>query len=107
MNGIHSIEEIKNTNPKYIGEIKIKTEIVENNLEIKIFDNGKGISEKNQDNIFSAGFTTKKKGQETCLGLAICKKIIEKHNGKISFEWGLLKDELSYRTVFKISIPLI
>ena len=107
MNGIHSIEEIKNTNPKYIGEIKIKTEIVDNNLEIKIFDNGKGISEKNQDKIFSAGFTTKKKGQGTGLGLAICKKIIEKHNGTISFESGLLKDELKYRTVFKISIPLI
>ncbi len=106
MNGVHSIEDIKQENSSYVGKIKIRTQIVENYLEIKIFDNGKGISEKNQNKIFQAGFTTKKKGQGTGLGLAICKKIIEKHNGEISFKSGSLDNEPDYKTLFEIKIPL-
>ncbi|MBR2069358.1 MAG: HAMP domain-containing histidine kinase [Candidatus Gastranaerophilales bacterium] len=105
MNGIHSIEDIKKENPDYLGKIKIETKIDNNFLKIEIFDNGKGISEQNQDKIFQAGFTTKKKGQGTGLGLAICKKIIEKHNGEINFKSGLLENEPNYKTKFIIKIP--
>jgi len=106
MNGIHSIEDIKKDNPEYIGKIKVETKINDDYLNIQIFDNGKGIPEKNQDKIFQAGFTTKKKGQGTGLGLAICKKIIEKHKGKINFKSGLLENRPDYKTVFEIEIPI-
>ena len=106
MNALHSIEEIRAQNSNYTGKIKIETKKNENNLEINIFDNGKGIDEKNRKKIFLAGFTTKKKGQGTGLGLAICQKIIEKHKGTLSFESGEIKEEPDYRTVFKIKIPI-
>ena len=107
MNGISSIEDIKKDDNTYLGKIKIKTEITDDNyLEISIFDNGKGIAEKNKNKIFSAGFTTKKKGQGTGLGLAICKKIIEKHKGEIMFKSGPDCTEPDYKTVFIIKIPL-
>ena len=106
MNGIHSIEDIKKDNSSYTGKIKIQTRITDDNLVIKIFDNGKGIPEKNKDKIFSAGFTTKKKGQGTGLGLAICKKIIEKHKGEINFKSGILDNESDYKTMFEIKIPI-
>ena len=107
MNAVHSIEEIKAQNSNYTGKIKIETKQIENNLEINIFDNGKGINEKNRKKIFLAGFTTKKKGQGTGLGLAICQKIIEKHKGNLTFESGKIKNEPDYKTVFRIKIPIV
>lgn len=106
MNSIHSIEDIKSKDENYIGKIKLLTKVEDENLEVSILDNGKGINENDSKKIFNAGFTTKKKGQGTGLGLAICKKIVEKHNGIISFKSGKIKDEPEYKTVFTISIPL-
>jgi signal transduction histidine kinase len=50
---------------------------------IEVEDNGIGIPEENRPNIFVPNFSTKSSG--TGLGLAICKKIIEAHDGSISF----------------------
>ena len=58
------------------------------------------------EKVFQAGYTTKKKGQGTGLGLAMCTKIIEKHRGKIDFESGKLDNEPDFKTIFKIDIPI-
>lgn len=50
---------------------------------IEVEDNGSGIAEEDRPNIFVPNFSTKSSG--TGLGLAICKKIIEAHEGSISF----------------------
>jgi signal transduction histidine kinase len=42
------------------------------------------VSKEKANNLFKPYFTTKSSG--TGLGLAMCKDIIEKFNGKISFE---------------------
>lgn len=65
------------------GKITITTDVHDNMLEVKIKDNGKGISKENLNKIFTAGYTTKGVGVGTGLGLAISQKIIDKHNGKI------------------------
>jgi len=49
--------------------------------EMKISDNGPGIKEEERKKIFTPFYTTKTKG--VGLGLAICRDIIEKHNGSI------------------------
>lgn len=72
-------------NKKQTGEITIKTTFENDELTVSIKDNGCGISKKNQNMIFSAGFTTKRKGLGTGLGLAISNKIIQKHKGSITF----------------------
>jgi signal transduction histidine kinase len=51
-------------------------------VEIRVRDNGSGLSLEEQSRIFEPFFTTKEKG--TGLGLAIAKKIIEGHGGRIA-----------------------
>ncbi len=67
-------------------------------LEIEIADNGPGIPVAKQDQIFEPFFTTKKDG--TGMGLAIARKIINDHNGKIE----LISKE-RFGTVFRITLP--
>lgn len=69
-------------------QITISTDYQTNNgykcIEIRIQDQGPGISEELIDKIFEPYITTKQKG--TGLGLAIVKKIIEEHNGTVWIE---------------------
>jgi signal transduction histidine kinase len=66
------------------GILTIKTEFNEDGTRISFADNGAGIAEENQKNLFQPLFTTKAKGMG--FGLAICQRIIEAHNGKISIQ---------------------
>ncbi len=51
--------------------------------DIVVEDNGPGVSEQNQDKIFTPDFTTKTSGSG--LGLAICKRIVEHCGGSIGY----------------------
>lgn len=62
-------------------------------------DEGPGIPPEIAGKIFEPFFTTKKLGQGLGLGLDICKKIIDRHGGSISFE------SRPGRTVFRIRLP--
>ncbi|MCU0553039.1 MAG: ATP-binding protein [Leptolyngbya sp. Prado105] len=55
-------------------------------IQVKIADTGAGIPLEIRDRIFSPFFTTKAMGEGSGLGLSIVKQVIEKHQGKISFE---------------------
>jgi signal transduction histidine kinase len=66
---------------------------------IEVIDNGEGIPQENSEDIFVPNFSTKSSG--TGLGLAISKKIIEEHDGKISFE-----STPGEKTTFKITLPI-
>lgn len=63
---------------------------------IEVEDNGEGIPENLQKNIFQPFFTTRKEGAG--FGLAIVKKIVELHNGNVSFK------SKKGKTVFKIEL---
>ena len=80
------------------GTITIDTDFQDNNLIVRIKDNGCGIKEP--DKIFFAGYTTKGVGVGTGLGLAISQKIIEKHEGKIE-----VKTKVNEGSEFIITIP--
>lgn len=79
VNACHSIKEDMQ------GEITISTSVEDNNLIVKIKDNGCGIPQELQSKVFNVGFTTKKIGIGTGFGLSISKKIVELHKGSISF----------------------
>ncbi|MFK8181820.1 MAG: AAA family ATPase [Phormidesmis sp.] len=65
--------------------IKIETAVTENNdIIIRIADNGGGISEDVRSRIFEPFFTTKPVGKGQGLGLSVSYQIVsEKHNGKL------------------------
>ena len=67
--------------------------------DIAFDDNGPGVSEENQEMLFTPNFTTKSGG--TGLGLAICRNIIEKCNGEIYYQKSFALEGAS----FVVSIP--
>jgi nitrogen fixation/metabolism regulation signal transduction histidine kinase len=81
-------------------EIEIKSKLVENKVMVSVKDNGNGIAESMLGKIFTPNFTTKSSG--TGLGLAMCKGIVEKLNGKIWFE-----TKEGECTIFFVEIPVV
>ena len=51
--------------------------------EVVFEDNGPGVGEENRDKLFTPNFTTKSSG--TGLGLAMCRNIVERMGGSISY----------------------
>jgi signal transduction histidine kinase len=85
------------------GLIELKTEFIEAEKIVRIMqrDNGKGMTRDVQHQIFTPGFTTKKRGWG--LGLTLSKRIVEDyHNGRIYVSWSQ-KDK---GTVFCIDLPI-
>ncbi|MDE3213318.1 MAG: GHKL domain-containing protein [Bacteroidota bacterium] len=81
--------------------IEIRSQLMGKIVRVSIKDNGNGIPEDLQSKIFIPNFTTKTSG--TGLGLAMCKGIVEKLNGRIWFEtrvdqWTVFYVELSAET---------
>jgi len=64
------------------GTISIATEKTDDGVEIRISDEGIGITDKELKQIFEPFYTTRKTGSG--LGLSISYKLIEAHNGDIS-----------------------
>lgn len=92
-NALHAMKnsEIKN--------LFIKTELIEDNLVIKIADTGCGVPEEFMDKIFEPFFSTKKEGLG--LGLSLAKKVIEEHGGRIEFS-----SKTGHGSEVKIYIPV-
>ena len=55
-------------------------------VEIRVKDNGNGITQKVLDKIFQPFFTTKPTGQGTGLGLSLAYDIVKAHGGEIKVE---------------------
>ncbi|MBE9182081.1 GAF domain-containing protein, partial [Oculatella sp. LEGE 06141] len=85
-------------------EITIQTAVLDdhNAVEIRIRDNGVGMTEEVKTRIFDHLFTTKGVGKGTGLGLAIARQIVtEQHGGSLH-----VQSELGQGTEFCIRLPL-
>ena len=71
---------------EYKGTLTLSTESVGDRTIVAITDSGSGIPEEIQDRIFEPFFTTKPSGEAMGLGLDICKRIVEKQDGRILIE---------------------
>ena len=80
------------------GSLTVKTGRNDESVCLSITDTGTGIPAEIMDRLFDPFFTTKSDG--TGLGLAVCKKIIEDHGGRIEVQSMLGKG-----TTFTICFP--
>lgn len=67
-------------------EIRVRGEVTAGKSLIIIRDNGTGIEAKDRDKIFDPFFTTKPIGKGMGLGLAICYRIVQELDGRISLQ---------------------
>ncbi|MFT4758898.1 MAG: signal transduction histidine kinase [Paraglaciecola sp.] len=85
------------------GKIQLDLRPLNDSVEIKIVDNGPGISEEQQAYIFERYNKANRKGEQTGgagLGLAIVKKILELHDATIR-----VQSQLNQGTAFMFQLP--
>jgi len=93
---MNAIESMSST-PRRV--LRVKTERGESDaVHISIEDSGTGIAPSNLDRIFKPLFSTKAQGMG--MGLAICRSIIERHNGLI---W--VKADADGVAIFHVELP--
>jgi len=104
-NAIDALEEsfVKDKGQMTTPHIHISTEVLENNqIAIRIADNGPGMTPEVKKRLFDPFFTTKAVGVGTGLGLSISYQIIiEKHGGQL-----YCFSEVGQGTEFVIEIPM-
>ena len=80
--------------------ISLTWQMMQNQMTLTVMDSGKGIEEEVLDKIFNPFFTTYSKG--TGLGLAMVRRMVEAHGGKIS-----VNSKLSEGSKFTITLPIL
>jgi signal transduction histidine kinase len=81
------------------GKLTISSRAAGGDVEFMLNDTGVGMAKEVSEKIWTPFFTTKAKGMG--LGLAICRRIIEAHQGKIS-----VNSIIGEGTTFTVTIPL-
>lgn len=85
----------------YNPEVSVTTQNTGDSIEIRVRDNGLGISQEDRQKLFDPFFTTKPAGEGTGLGLSMCLDIIvQQHGGRID-----VNSELGAFTEFVITLP--
>ena len=70
----------------FLSTLMIGLRTVNNHAEIRIADFGCGLAPNIKDRIFEPFFTTRASGEGGGMGLAIAKKIVELHQGRIEMQ---------------------
>ena len=87
--------------------IKISSQVNDSELRFEVSDNGQGIDESHGNKIFNLFYQSDKTmmenglGQNSGIGLTICKNIVDKYNGKIGFQ-----SQIDKGTTFYFSFPI-
>ena len=86
----------------YHPEVKVSTQLLHDQVEVRVGDNGTGIPQAIIDKIFQPFYTTKPTGKGTGLGLSLAYDIITKeHHGTIEAD-----SKAGEGTVFIIRLPV-
>ena len=92
VNGIQAMKEEG-------GVLKVSTKKTNGSIEVKFKDTGIGIKKENIQKIFTPFFTTKAQGMG--VGLSICKRFAEIHDGSIKVE-----SEEGKGSIFTVKLPI-
>jgi signal transduction histidine kinase len=86
------------------GRIDVRARLADGSIEIAVTDTGIGITTEDQDTVFEefrqVG-TSDKKAEGTGLGLALCRKFVELHGGRIRVE-----SDPGHGSTFAFTLPL-
>jgi signal transduction histidine kinase len=94
----NGIDAILSTSEKRLGQIFIQSYLTPNNeIQVRIKDNGSGIDEDQQAQILMPFHTTKPDGMG--MGLSISRSLIEAHNGTLHFNSQFGKGSTFYFTL--------
>ena len=82
--------------------VSVATQVSDDNRDVRLIvqDNGEGIPKESRERVFDLLYSTKG-SRGTGFGLAITKKLIEDHGGRIT-----VRSELGQGTVFTLHLPL-
>jgi signal transduction histidine kinase len=81
-------------------EIEVTARAEDLKVVIEVVDHGSGIPEEDASRVFDPFFTTKSVGRGTGLGLSVCRELVIRHQGNISFE-----TEEGKGTTFRLTFP--
>ena len=81
------------------GKLKVSTKKTVGFVEVSFKDTGVGMSKETMEKIFEPFFTMKAQGMG--VGLAICKKFVEKSGGSITVE-----SEEGRGSTFSVKLPI-
>ena len=82
------------------GKVYVRSEVVDaGTVRVDVEDTGCGMPKETVDKIFAPFFTTKARG--TGLGLAVVKKVVDRHKGKVE-----VSSVVGRGTCFKIFLPI-
>lgn len=82
------------------GRVEVFAVLENQNVVVRIRDDGPGISPEIRDRVFDPFFTTKPQGQGTGLGLDIARRLVRHNDGVIDFE------SQRGRTEFRVRLPI-
>ena len=81
------------------GTLTVRTSGLDDNIQIDVQDTGEGVSPDVADRMFDLFFHTKENG--TGVGLAIVKRVIEAHGGRVS-----ATSQPNQGSTFSIALPI-
>lgn len=96
-NALHAVSKAQ----RRVGEVRIQTHSQSQRIEIRIVDNGSGISSEHLGRLFEPNFTTKSVEEGTGLGLSISRRLVRAFGGDLELE----KTEEGVGTTFLIWFP--
>jgi len=89
--------------PGYRATITVSSHRMDDEVQVRIRDNGSGIPETIKQQLFTPFFTTKPTGKGTGLGLSLSRTIVQGlHHGRLDVE-----SEPGVFTEFRICLPLV
>jgi len=97
INASHAVEHLDASE----AVIAVSTRLAEGALELRVADNGCGIDPRDLQRALEPFFTTKPPDRGTGLGLAMCRRIVEDHDGDIE-----ITSELGVGTTVTVTLPL-
>lgn len=94
----NSIDALSGMPDEKLRLLTIQTHLIdEQNIEVRVKDNGPGIDKAEMGQIFNPFYTTKENGMG--MGLSICRSIVEAHNGILRFNSEKGKGSTFYFTL--------